>query len=101
MESLPSPDSSPAAVAKLSGDMRVLMLELEKMSKQQLRLMESMNTFQTFTRNEVTQLKNKLVGLEELVESLRRKDTQSISTEGEGGDFHGSSHSSAGPRRRT
>ena len=71
---------------QLSSHMQLIMFELEKMSKQQMKLMESMNSFQTFTREEVSSLKNKMSSLEDMVESMRRResrrDAHSFSTEG-------------------
>ena len=46
--------------AKVNRNIELVMGELEKINRQQMRLMESLNSFQHFTKNEIAALKSRV-----------------------------------------
>ncbi len=66
------PNAGASPHYQVNNSLSYIFYELEKISNMQLRMMETMNSFQTFTRNEIDYLKSKVGTLESQVEDVSR-----------------------------
>ncbi|CDW76319.1 armadillo beta-catenin-like repeat-containing protein [Stylonychia lemnae] len=65
-------DTTGIDTTSFNNSLNYIFYELDKISNQQLRMLESMNSFQNFTRNEIDYLKSKIQTIEGSVDELMR-----------------------------